>query len=215
VSRHLSPYDINPLNINPLKNLIERFVDFEAVRNSGLQLFIAATNVHTGRLRIFSCEKIDADTVMASAALPYVFRAVEIDGVPYWDGGYTANPPILPFFRTTRTEDVVVVQINPVERAETPTSAQEILNRVNEITFNPADRRITRDRIRQPADRPGPAAAWHRRQRIPADQGAPHRARRLGRTVLLGRQAAQRLRILRAAAQARPARRAPLPRRPF
>ena len=136
VSRHLSPYDLNPLNINPLKNLIERFVDFEAVRNSGLQLFIAATNVHTGRLRIFSCEKIDADTVMASAALPFVFRAVEIDGVPYWDGGYTANPPILPFFRTTRTEDVVVVQINPVERAETPTSAQEILNRVNEISFN-------------------------------------------------------------------------------
>ena len=136
MTRHLSPYDLNPLNINPLKDLIERFVDFEAVRNSKLQLFIAATNVHTGRLRIFSRETINADAVMASAALPFVFRAVEIDGVPYWDGGYTANPPILPFFRTTRTEDVVVVQINPVERAETPTSAQEILNRVNEISFN-------------------------------------------------------------------------------
>ena len=136
MTRHLSPYDLNPLNINPLKDLIERFVDFEAVRNSKLQLFIAATNVHTGRLRIFSRETINADAVMASAALPFVFRAVEIDGVPYWDGGYTANPPILPFFRTTRTEDVVVVQINPVERAETPTTAQEILNRVNEISFN-------------------------------------------------------------------------------
>jgi NTE family protein len=73
---------------------------------------------------------------MASAALPYVFRAVEIDGVPYWDGGYSANPPIFPFFRTTQTEDVLVVQINPVSRPSTPTSAQEIMNRVNEITFN-------------------------------------------------------------------------------
>jgi NTE family protein len=136
VSRYLSPYDLNPLNFNPLRDLIVRFVDFEAVRNCKLQLFIAATNVHTGRLRIFPREKIDAEAVMASAALPFVFRAVEIDGVPYWDGGYTANPPIFPFFRTTETEDVLVVQINPVVRHSTPTSAQEILNRVNEITFN-------------------------------------------------------------------------------
>jgi NTE family protein len=136
MSRYLSPYDLNPLNINPLKDLIARMVDFEAVRNSPLQIFIAATNVHTGRLRIFPRAAITADAVMASAALPYVFRAVEIDGVPYWDGGYTANPPIFPFFRTTQTEDVLVVQINPVMRAATPTSAQQIVNRVNEITFN-------------------------------------------------------------------------------
>jgi NTE family protein len=136
VSRYLSPYDLNPLNINPLKDLIERFVDFDAVHRCDLQLFIAATNVHTGRLRIFSRESITAKAVMASASLPYVFRAVEIDGVPYWDGGYTANPPIFPFFRTTEAEDVLVVQINPVARPATPTSAQEILNRVNEITFN-------------------------------------------------------------------------------
>jgi NTE family protein len=136
VSRYLSPYDLNPLNINPLKSLIVRFVDFDAVRNSGMPLFIAATNVHTGRLRVFSREQINADAMMASAALPYVFHAVEIDGVPYWDGGYTANPPIFPFFRTTETEDVLVVQINPVLRAATPRSAQEIMNRVNEITFN-------------------------------------------------------------------------------
>jgi NTE family protein len=136
MSNYLSPYDLNPLNINPLKDLIARFVDFEAVRNSELQLFIAATNVHTGRLRVFPREKIDADAVMASAALPYVFRAVEIDGVPYWDGGYTANPPIYPFFRTTQTEDVLVVQINPVLRASTPHTSQEIVNRINEITFN-------------------------------------------------------------------------------
>jgi NTE family protein len=92
--------------------------------------------VHTGRLRVFPREKIDADAVMASAALPYVFKAVEIDGVPYWDGGYTANPPIYPFFRTTDTEDVLVVQINPVLRPSTPQTSQEIVNRINEITFN-------------------------------------------------------------------------------
>ena len=125
LSRYLSPYDLNPLNINPLKELIERFVDFEAVRNcSDVALFISATNVHTGRLRIFPREKITADVVMASACLPFLFRAVEVDGEPYWDGGYTANPPIYPFFRTTDTEDVLVVQINPVLRASTPQTSQ-------------------------------------------------------------------------------------------
>jgi NTE family protein len=136
MSSYLSPYDLNPLNINPLKDLIVRFVDFEAIKKSEMPLFIAATNVQTGRLRVFPREKIDADAVMASAALPYVFRAVEIDGVPYWDGGYTANPPIYPFFRTTETEDVLVVQINPVLRPDTPRTAQQIVNRINEITFN-------------------------------------------------------------------------------
>jgi NTE family protein len=136
MSSYLSPYDLNPLNINPLKDLIVRFVDFDAVRKSRMPLFIAATNVHTGRLRVFPCDKIDADAVMASAALPYVFRAVEIGGVPYWDGGYTANPPLYPFFRTTETEDVLVVQINPVLRPSTPQTSQEIVNRINEITFN-------------------------------------------------------------------------------
>jgi NTE family protein len=135
-SRTLSPYDLNPLNINPLRDLIVRLVDFDAVKKGGMPLFIAATNVHTGRLRVFPLDKINADAVLASAALPHVFRAVEIDGVPYWDGGYTANPPIYPFFRTTQTEDVLVVQINPVVRTQTPHSAQEIMNRVNEITFN-------------------------------------------------------------------------------
>jgi NTE family protein len=137
MSRYLSPYDVNPLNINPLKDLIERYVDFDRLRaNTGLQLFISATNVHTGRVRIFPREKITADAVMASACLPTVFRAVEIDGVPYWDGGYLGNPVIFPFFRTTTTEDVLVVQINPLERQTTPTSSSEIMNRINEITFN-------------------------------------------------------------------------------
>jgi NTE family protein len=137
LAQHLSPYDLNPLNINPLKDLIERFVDFEAVRNNeSLQLFISATNVHTGRLHIFQRQRVSADAVMASACLPFLFRAVEIEGVPYWDGGYLGNPVIFPFFRTTKTEDVLIVQINPLVRHTTPTSSKEIMNRINEITFN-------------------------------------------------------------------------------
>jgi len=137
ISKFWSPYDFNPLNINPLKEVVERFVDFDAIRRCpNLQLFICATNVRTGRLHIFARDKISADVVMASACLPFLFRAVEIDGVPYWDGGYMGNPAIFPFFRTTETEDVLIVQINPVERAQTPTSSQEIMNRINEITFN-------------------------------------------------------------------------------
>lgn len=138
MAHYFSPYELNPLNINPLKDLIARFVDFDAVRNSGLPLFVAATNVHTGRLRIFSGDAISADAVMASAALPFMFRAVEIDGVPYWDGGYMGNPAIFPFLHATDTEDVLVVQINPVCRATTPRTSAEIINRLNEITFNSA-----------------------------------------------------------------------------
>jgi NTE family protein len=137
LARFLSPYDLNPLNINPLKDLIERFVDFDAVRHCReLSLFISATNVHTGSLRVFRREEITADVVMASAALPLLFRAVEIDGEPYWDGGFTGNPAILPLIEANETEDILLVQISPLVREETPTSAREILHRVNEITFN-------------------------------------------------------------------------------
>ncbi len=137
VSQFVSPYDVNPLNINPLKELIEKFVDFEAIRRSiQPQLFISATNVTTGRLRVFAGPKVTADAVMASACLPTLFRAVEIDGAPYWDGGYMGNPAIFPFFRATETEDVLVVQINPRVRHVAPKSSTEIMNRLNEITFN-------------------------------------------------------------------------------
>jgi NTE family protein len=137
LSQFYSPYDSNPLNINPLKDLIDKFVDFDAIRAAdSVRLFISATNVHTGRLHVFPREKINADVIMASACLPFLFRAVEIDGVPYWDGGYMGNPSIFPLFRTTTTEDVLVVQINPVVRHTTPQTATEIMNRVNEITFN-------------------------------------------------------------------------------
>jgi len=137
MSRMLSPYDLNPLNINPLKDVIERFVDFEAVRaHHGLDLFISATNVHTGELRVFERAEINAEVVMASASLPLLFRAVDIDGVPYWDGGYSGNPAVIPFLRTTASEDVLIVQINPRERRKVPTNSREIMSRVNEINFN-------------------------------------------------------------------------------
>jgi len=136
-SHALSPYDVNPLNINPLKDLVERHVDFDAIRAfKELELFVAATNVHTGAARVFAREEITADAVMASAALPFLFRAVEIDGVPYWDGGYAANPAILPLASATPGVDVLVVQINPLERHGTPSSSQQIVDRISEITFN-------------------------------------------------------------------------------
>ncbi len=137
MSRVWSPYDFNPLNINPLKDLVERFVDFEAIRDdNGSPLFVSATDVRTGSLRVFSRKDISAEAVMASACVPLLFHAVEIDGVPYWDGGYSGNPAVLPFLRSTATEDVLIVQINPLERHKVPTSTREIINRVHEITFN-------------------------------------------------------------------------------
>jgi NTE family protein len=135
-SRYLSPYDVNPLNINPLKELIERFVDFDALRADPRPIFIAATKVRTGQLHIFPHEKISAEAVMASACLPAIFRAVEIDGVHYWDGGYVGNPVLHPFCRSTEAEDVLIVQINPSVRKKLPTSTREIMARITEITFN-------------------------------------------------------------------------------
>ncbi len=137
ISRFVSPYEINPLNLNPLKDLIEDVVDFDAVRAcSSIRLFLSATNVRTGKVKIFRNKDITSDTVMASACLPLMFQAVEIDGVPYWDGGYSGNPALWPFFYETDTEDLLLIQINPIERPDTPKTARDILNRMNEITFN-------------------------------------------------------------------------------
>jgi len=137
LSRTFSPYATNPLNLNPLLDVIESEIDFERVRAStGIRLFVSATNVQTGQLRVFETHELTADVVMASACLPQIFQAVEIDGVPYWDGGYGGNPAIFPFFYADDTEDVLLVQINPVIREETPKTAMEIQNRVDEITFN-------------------------------------------------------------------------------
>ena len=138
MTRYFSPYELNPLNINPLRDLIDRFVDFDAVRAGELDLFVSTTNVHTGRTHIFPRDKINADVVMASAALPLLFRAVEIDGVPHWDGGYMSNPPMFPFLQSSEADDIVIVQINPVQRTTTPRTSGEIVNRLSEITFNSA-----------------------------------------------------------------------------
>jgi NTE family protein len=135
MSRFLSPSDLNPLNINPLQDLIERFVDFDAIRGSGRDVFIAATNVLTGEPRTFSRQELSAEVIMASACLPVLFRAVEIDGVPYWDGGYTGNPSLVPFLDDA-AGDVLIVQINPHQRRKAPTTVREIATRIHEITFN-------------------------------------------------------------------------------
>jgi NTE family protein len=137
MQRFFSPYDLNPFDINPLEDLIRDHVDFARLAAcKDRQVFVSATNVRTGKLAIFPRERITAKAVMASACLPALFKAVEIDGVPYWDGGYMGNPPIFPLFRTTEAEDVILIQINPVVRNEKPTSSREIMNRLNEITFN-------------------------------------------------------------------------------
>jgi NTE family protein len=134
-----SPHDLNPLNINPLKELIERFVDFDLLHaDIDRHLFVTATNVRTGEPRVFGRPEINAEVVMASACLPLLFRAVEIDGEAYWDGGYSSNPALLPFIRATAAEDLLIVQINPRARDTVPVKAREIVSRTNEITFNGA-----------------------------------------------------------------------------
>ena len=133
----LSPYQLNPLNLNPLRDILTETVDFDAVRCcTRTQLFIAATQVSTGELRIFRQSEMTADMVLASACLPLLFQAVEIDGEAYWDGGYAGNPALLPLIAETDADDLLLVQINPTRRDAVPTSAEDILDRANEVTFN-------------------------------------------------------------------------------
>jgi len=136
MTRLVSPYWYNPLDINPLRDIVAERVDFEALRSSGLKLFINATNVRTGRVRVFHSHELDIDVVMASACLPYLFQAVEIGGETYWDGGYSGNPSLHPFFYHTSVADLLLVMINPLERASVPTSGAEITDRINEVSFN-------------------------------------------------------------------------------
>jgi len=132
-----SPMQFNPLNINPLRDVLSDQIDFAALRDSDhLKLFIAATNVESGKVRIFRRPELTIDMLMASACLPTVFKAVEIDGVPYWDGGYMGNPVLFPFFTETESPDVVLIQINPIERKGAPDTVTDIMARMNEITFN-------------------------------------------------------------------------------
>ena len=137
LNRLASPYELNPWNFNPLQNVLENLVDFELVRScTKTKVFISATNVETGRVKVFDRQDLTCAMVMASACVPYLFQAVEIDGVPYWDGGFMGNPVLFPFYDGTECRDILIIQINPIERKGAPRTAREILNRMNEITFN-------------------------------------------------------------------------------
>lgn len=136
MSRVFSPYDLNPTGFNPLRKALTESIDFERLVTSPIKLFITATNVHTGRGRIFRNSQITPDVLLASACLPTMFRAVEIEGEPYWDGGFAGNPTITPLVRESDAHDTILVQINPRERLNTPKTAGDILDRLNEISFN-------------------------------------------------------------------------------
>jgi NTE family protein len=136
MSRLLSPYDLNPMGNNPLRAILAETIDFERLARAPMKLFITATNVRTGRGRVFKNNAVTPDVLLASACLPTMFQAVEIDGEPYWDGGYSGNPTITPLIRECKSRDTILVQINPVERERSPRSASEILNRLNEVSFN-------------------------------------------------------------------------------
>lgn len=137
LTRMLSPYQFNPFNVNPLRDILARHVDFEVMSEcKSTKLFIAATNVRTNKIRIFHNDELTVDCVMASACLPMLFQAVEVDGEPYWDGGYMGNPALFPLLYNTGTGDILIVHINPVVRNEVPKQASDILNRINEVSFN-------------------------------------------------------------------------------
>src|SRR5271157_5220923 len=136
MSRVLSPYDLNPMGLNPISSILSESIDFAHLADAPIKLFITATNVHTGRGRIFRNKEITPDVLLASACLPTMFQAIEIDGEPYWDGGFAGNPTITPLVRESEAHDSILIQINPRERRDTPRTASEILNRLNEISFN-------------------------------------------------------------------------------
>jgi len=137
MSRMFSPYQTNPFNINPLRDMLNAQIDFERLRqHSPVKLFICATNVKTGRIKVFENGELSCDALLASACLPFVFQAVDVGGEHYWDGGYMGNPPLFPLYYETDTRDIMIVQINPIERDDVPDTSQEIIDRLNEISFN-------------------------------------------------------------------------------
>ena len=136
-SRVFSPYDLGAASsVNPLRAILEESIDFARVASAPMRLFVTATNVRTGRGRVFRNADLTPDVLLASACLPTMFKAVEIDGEAYWDGGYSGNPTMAPLIRECTSEDTILIQINPVERPGTPKTAREIHNRLNEIAFN-------------------------------------------------------------------------------
>jgi NTE family protein len=136
MARVFSPYDLNPVGTNPLRGILAASVDFAHLSDGPIKLFVTATSVWTGRGRVFRNRELTPDVLLASACLPTLFQAVEIDGEPYWDGGYAGNPTITPLVRECQSQDTILVQINPIERRGTPRSARDILNRLNEVSFN-------------------------------------------------------------------------------
>ncbi|MCC7276648.1 MAG: patatin-like phospholipase family protein [Alphaproteobacteria bacterium] len=138
VTRLLSPYQFNPLNRNPLRDVLLQTVDFEALRSAAMpiKLFLSATNVRTGKVKVFENAEICVDAVLASGCLPFLFQAVAIGGEHYWDGGYMGNPALFPLIAGCECRDILVVHINPLEREGVPQTATDILNRINEISFN-------------------------------------------------------------------------------
>ena len=135
-ARVFSPYDVNPRGTNPLRDVLAESVDFSRLASAPIKLFVTATNVRTGRGRVFRNGEITPDVLLASACLPTLFQAIEIDGEAYWDGGYSGNPTITPLVRECRSQDTLLVAVNPVERPGIPRSARDILDRLNEVSFN-------------------------------------------------------------------------------
>ena len=135
-ARMFSPYDLNPGGSNPLGDILAARIDFDRLAKAPIKLFVTATNVRTGRGRVFRNAEVTPDALLASACLPTMFQAVEIDGDAYWDGGYSGNPTLTPLVRECKSDDTILVAINPVERPGTPRTARDILNRLNEISFN-------------------------------------------------------------------------------
>jgi NTE family protein len=137
ISRVFSPYQTNPLNLNPLRDMLNEQIDFERLRQqSPIKLFICATNVKSGRVKVFENAELTCDALLASACLPFIFQAVEVEGEFYWDGGYMGNPPLFPLYYKTGCRDLMIVQINPIERDDVPDTSSEIIDRLNEISFN-------------------------------------------------------------------------------
>jgi NTE family protein len=136
MARIFSPYDLNPHGANPLRDILADCIDFWRVAKSQVKLFVTATNVHTGRGHIFRNAELTPEVLLASACLPTLFQAIEIDGEAYWDGGYAGNPTITPLICECSSSDTILVQVNPIERPGTPRSARDIINRVNEVSFN-------------------------------------------------------------------------------
>lgn len=174
MSRLFSPYDLNPNDLNPLRLILADVVDFERVADAAIKIFVTTTCVATGRPRVFRNADVTPDALLASACLPTIFQAVEIEGELYWDGGYSGNPTITPLVRECRSRDTILVQINPIERRERPRSATEIANRLNEVSFNAVLLKELRmiALLRQaadPGDREGAQWAGMRMHRISTD----------------------------------------------